>query len=93
MPHVLRKRLDHTTHFAGRFGAAWDGAATSLPPRGVALLYGDPGSDAVLAEVLAWHHLALDADGVTIGKLHLTVPDPFVIAALPVPGRPATSTC
>jgi len=23
MPHVLRKRLDHETHFAGRFGAAY----------------------------------------------------------------------
>ncbi len=23
MPRVLRKRLDHTTHFAGRFGAAY----------------------------------------------------------------------
>src|SRR5713101_6481231 len=23
MPHIMRKRLDHTTHFAGRFGAIY----------------------------------------------------------------------
>jgi REP-associated tyrosine transposase len=23
MPHIVRKRLDHTTHFAGRFGAIY----------------------------------------------------------------------
>lgn len=73
---------------AGRFGGQVDRDLTALPADRFNLLYGDPATHPALAAVLAWHHVALDAGGITLGQDHLAAADPFLIAALPMPGHP-----
>jgi hypothetical protein len=73
---------------ARRFGGHVDTDLNALPAEGLNLLYGDPSTHPALARVLAWHHIALDAEGVTLGRTRLRLPDPFLIAALPLPGHP-----
>lgn len=81
---------------AAPFDMAWlaeklhahvDPDLTALPDT-VTLLYGDPSTNPALAKVLAFHHIVLDAEGVTLGDARLAIPDPFLIAALPNPEHP-----
>lgn len=73
---------------AEQFGGDVDADLDALPADRLNLLYGDPGSHPALGAVLAWHHIALDAEGVTLGDTRLKAPDPFLIAALPLPDQP-----
>ena len=73
---------------AGRFGGQVDPDLTALPSDRLSLLYGDPNTHPALGQVLGWHHIALDEGGITLGRDHVSAPDPFLIAALPMPGHP-----
>lgn len=73
---------------AGKFGGQVDRDLAALPADRLNLLYGDPDTHPALARVLAWQRIALDADGITLGQDHLAAPDPFLIAALPMPDHP-----
>lgn len=67
----------------------WSGSiGEALSRDGLSQLTGDAGNNPALGGVLAWHGIALDPTGITLGGRHIGVHDPFLIAALPSPAQP-----